>query len=241
MGARAARAVEDWRDNVDSEHIVPINDYSVNMKPSAAAGSVEPAVPETRRYHHGDLRNALIEAGLKLLEARGPDGSQDDLGLREVAREVGVSPTAIYRHFPDKQALKAALAGEGLARLARRQQQASAQAGGGAAGFLASGLSYVRFAAEHPVLFRLVFSYAQTDDLLDAPPDQMSAAMRGLREDIDRLLPPHWLASRRKATALHAWALVHGLAMLVLDQQVPADWALIEQVLTGFGTVVSPA
>ena len=67
MGARAARAVEDWRDNVDSEHIVPINDYSVNMKPSAAAGSVEPAAPETRRYHHGDLRNALIEAGLKLL------------------------------------------------------------------------------------------------------------------------------------------------------------------------------
>ena len=127
MGARAARAVEDWRDNVDSEHIVPINDYSVNMKPSAAAGSVEPAVPETRRYHHGDLRNALIEAGLKLLEARGPDGSQDDLGLREVAREVGVSPTAIYRHFPDKQALKAALAGEGLARLALRQQQARKQ------------------------------------------------------------------------------------------------------------------
>jgi AcrR family transcriptional regulator len=236
--------VEDWEDNVDSGHIVPPNDYSVNMKTPPTAGSAPSAAteaPPARRYHHGDLRNALVEAGLKLLEARGPDAAQDDLGLREVAREVGVSATAIYRHFPDKQALKAALAAEGLAQLAQRQQRASVQAGGGAAGFLASGLSYVHFAAEHPVLFRLVFSDAQHEDLLDAPPDQMSAAMRGLREDVDRLLPADWPAARRKATALHAWALVHGLAMLVLDQQIPPDWALIEQVLAGFGAVVAPA
>lgn len=214
------------------------------MKPTPAAGSASSAAPQAapaRRYHHGDLRNALVEAGLKLLESRAPDSAQDDLGLREVAREVGVSATAIYRHFPDKQALKAALAAAGLAQLAQRQQQASAQAGGGAAGFLASGLSYVHFAAEHPVLFRLVFSLAQPADLLDAPPDQVSAAMRGLREDIARLLPPSGPAARRKATALHAWALVHGLAMLVLDQQIPPDWVLIEQVLTGFGAVVTTA
>jgi AcrR family transcriptional regulator len=219
------------------------------MNPSSATGSgaapAAPAAPAAtaapaRRYHHGDLRNALVDAGLKLLDARGPDGAQDDLGLREVARAVGVSPTAIYRHFPDKQALKAALAAAGLAQLAQRQRLASAQAGGGAAGFLASGLSYVHFAAEHPVLFRLVFSDAQHEDLLDAPPDQMSAALRGLREDIDQLLPADWPTARRKATALHAWALVHGLAMLVLDQQIPANWAVIEQVLAGFGAVVAP-
>lgn len=211
------------------------------MKPSPAKGSAEPAAQEPRPYHHGDLRNALIEAGLKLLEARGPGGAQDDLGLREVAREVGVSPTAIYRHFPDKKALKAALAAEGLARLALQQRHASTLAGGGAAGFLASGLTYVHFAAEHPVLFRLVFSHAQPEDLLDAAPDRVSAAMRGLRDDIDRLLPADGPAARSKAAALHAWALVHGLAMLVLDQQIPADWALIEQVLTGFGAVVASA
>jgi AcrR family transcriptional regulator len=196
---------------------------------------------DPRPYHHGDLRNALIEAGLRLLEARGPDAAQDDLGLREVAREVGVSPTAIYRHFPDKHALKSALAAAGLAQLAHRQHQASAQAGGGAAGFLASGLSYVQFAAEHPVLFRLVFSHAQPDDLLDASPDTVSAPMRALREDIARLMPPGWTATQRKAAALHAWALVHGLALLVLDRQIPADWALIEQVLAGFGALVASA
>lgn len=205
------------------------------MRPSLQDGHA------ARPYHHGDLRNALIEAGLRLLEARGPDAARDDLGLREVAREVGVSPTAIYRHFPDKHALKSALAAEGLARLARRQQQASAQAGGGAAGFLASGLGYVRFAADHPVLFRLLFSHAQPGDLLEASPDTVSAAMRGLREDIARLMPPGCTDSQRKAAALHAWALVHGLALLVLDRQIPADWALIEQVLAGFGTVPGAA
>jgi AcrR family transcriptional regulator len=205
------------------------------MKPSAQQGH------NARPYHHGDLRNALIEAGLRLLEARGPEAMQDDLGLREVAREVGVSPTAIYRHFPDKHALKAALAAEGLARLAQRQQQASARAGRGAAGFLASGLSYVHFAAEHPVLFRLMFSHAQPDDLLDASPDTVSAAMRGLRQDIAQLMPADWSDAQRKAAALHAWALVHGLALLVLDRQIPADWALIEQVLAGFRAGALPA
>ena len=203
--------------------------------------SSSPQELESRPYHHGDLRNALIEAGLRLLEARGPDGAQEDLGLREVAREVGVSPTAIYRHFPDKHALKSALSAAGLERLAQRQQQASARAGGGAAGFLASGLSYVKFAAEHPVLFRLVFSHAQPDDLLDASPDTVSAAMRGLREDIARVMPPDWSDAQRKTAALHAWALVHGLALLVLDRQIPADWALIERVLSGFGALTKPA
>jgi len=205
------------------------------MKPSAGQGH------DARPYHHGDLRNALIDAGLRLLEARGPDGTQDDLGLREVAREVGVSPTAIYRHFPDKHALKAALAAEGLARLAQLQRQASLQAGRGAAGFQASGLTYVHFAAEHPMLFRLMFTHAQRDDLLDASPDTVPAAMRGLREDIAQLMPPDWSAAQRKAAALHAWALVHGLALLVLDGQIPADWTLIEQVLAGFGAGAKPA
>jgi AcrR family transcriptional regulator len=209
---------------------VPANDYSVNIDDSALQRQ------GARPYHHGDLRNALIEAGLRLLEARPPDGPLEDLGLREVAREVGVSAAAIYRHFPDKHALKAALAAEGLARLAQRQQQASMQAGRGSAGFLASGLAYVHFAAEHPVLFRLVFTHARPDDLLDAPPDTVPTAMRGLREDIAELMPPGWTDAQRKAAALHAWALVHGLALLVLDRQIPADWTLIERVLLGFVT-----
>ena len=217
-----------WRDNVDNDHIMPSNGYSVNMNPPVRKDQT------ARPYHHGDLRQALIDAGLRLIETR----AEDDLGLRELAREVGVSPTAIYRHFPDKQALKAALAGAGLVRLAVSQQQASAKAGGGAACFLASGMAYVRFAAGQPVLFRLIFSHAAVDDLLDADPSRQSTAMRGLRDDVDRLVPPGCPAAERKALALHAWALVHGLARLVLDQQIPPDWALIERVLAGMVTLL---
>jgi hypothetical protein len=90
------------------------------------------------------------------------------------------------------------------------------------------------------VLFRLMFSYAQPEDLLDASPDKVPAAMRGLREDIAELMPHGWTDAQRKAAALHAWALVHGLALLVLDRQIPADWPLIERVLAGFGAGVQP-
>ncbi len=193
-------------------------------------------MPATRRnrdsYHHGDLRGALIDTGLRLLESR----TADNLGLREVAREIGVSATAIYRHFPDKGALMSALAREGLERLASAQRAATHAAGGGEAGFLASGMAYVRFAAENPALFRLVFSSAQTCDVLDASLDSVSAAMRGLRQDLEGLLPESLSAADRKAAALHAWSLAHGLAQLVLDRQIAADWRLIERVLARSGT-----
>ena len=213
------------RDNVYSDHIMPVKDNSVNIK-----SLPEPGKP----YHHGDLRSALVESGLKLLATR----NADDLGLREVARDVGVSATAIYRHFPDKGALMSALALAGLERLAAAQRSATAAAGGGKPGFLARGLTYVRLAADNPALFRLIFSCAQPGDLLEAALDTVSTPMRDLREDIERLMPPGLPEAARKTTALHAWALVHGLAQLLLDRQIPADWALVERVLTGFAALL---
>lgn len=199
-----------------------VNNVNIQSRPMSAT-----PVPR-QAYHHGDLRSALLEAGLRLLRER----SVDDLGLRELAREVGVSPAAIYRHFPDKAALRSALAREGLERLAAAQRRATRAAGGGRAGFLASGLTYVRFAVDNPALFRLVFSAASACDPLEAQLDQVSTAMRGLRQDIEALLPAELPAAARKAAALHAWALAHGIAQLVLDGQIPADWRLIERVLS---------
>ncbi len=74
-----------------------------------------------RRYHHGDLRPALIEEGLRLIA----EGPADVLSLRELARRVGVSATAVYRHFPDKGALMAALAAQGLMLLGAAQPLAA--------------------------------------------------------------------------------------------------------------------
>ncbi len=133
---------------------------------------------EKKPYHHGDLRAALVAEGLRLLEG----SDSDSLSLREIARNAGVSATSVYRHFPDKQALLAALAQEGLARLATAQREAAAQAGGGAHGFAATGRAYVRFALANPALFRLIFASAAQHGLPVTGPDEPDA-MAFLREN----------------------------------------------------------
>lgn len=181
-----------------------------------------------RTYHHGDLRTALIEAGLALLAAR----HADDLSLREVARTVGVSATAVYRHFPDKSALMTALAHEGLGRLAAAQRAAADAAGGGPAGFAATGRAYVRFALANPALFRLIFA---SPVLLPA-----DAHDEAVGSDAYSFLQANAAAAAAdqpgddaaQIVAVQAWAMVHGLAMLMLDGQIAADEALIDRAIS---------
>ncbi|WP_373008658.1 TetR/AcrR family transcriptional regulator [Hyphomonas sp.] len=168
-------------------------------------------------YHHGDLRVALIATGLKKLE----EGSAESLSLREIAREIGVSATAIYRHFPDKDSLLSALADEGLAQLAREQKVAGKA--GGKEGFTEMGRAYVRFAMNNPALFRLVYSSlpAAADPSCPNPEDSPGWL---LRQSISDLAGPTASDAQRKAGVLRAWALVHGLAMLILSGQIaPKD------------------
>lgn len=178
-----------------------------------------------RRYHHGDLRAALVEAGLKLIEER----TADDLSLREVARTVGVSATAVYRHFPDKAALLRALADAGLERLGAAQRAASDAAGGGKAGFRATGKAYVRFALANPGLFRLTFANVAPGDAMPWAAKEDDAS-RLLRENAAKLAEE---AGEARLVALRSWALVHGLAVLMLDGQIPADETIIDGVLAG--------
>ena len=175
------------------------------------------------RYHHGDLRAALLAAGLRLLATRDADG----LSLREMARAVGVSATSVYRHFPDKTALMAALAREGLDRLALAQAAAAADVTQGcAASFAATGRAYVRFALANPALFRLIFTSSAR---LQATGE--AEALRMLRANVAARLPVDAGADRIEVAALRAWALVHGLAMLMLDGQMPADDGLIDSLV----------
>lgn len=180
-------------------------------------------------YHHGDLRTALVETGLRLLAER----TADDLSLREVAREVGVSATAVYRHFPDKGALMSALAQAGLARLAAAQHQASDAVGGGAEGFGATGRAYVRFALANPALFRLIFSSPGPPDLLQRRPEDSADAIAFLKANAAASLQPGAGSAAVEAAALRAWSLAHGLSMLMLDGKLAADDALIDRVLGG--------
>jgi len=179
------------------------------------------AAGDKKSYHHGDLRAALIDAGLALLA----DRSADDIGLREAARAVGVSATAVYRHFPDKDAFLAALAAEGLRQLGAAQRDAADAVGGGERGFAATGAAYVRFAIANPALFRLAFSAS------GAVPGVWHAendAARLLRENAERLSAS---AAEARLTALRAWSLVHGLALLILDGQIVLEDGEIDGVI----------
>ncbi len=171
--------------------------------------------PET--YHHGDLRTALLEVGLGMLAA----APVESLSLREIARRVGVSAPAVYHHFPDKASLLAALARAGLAQLQEVAAATSDAAGGGQQSFIAAGRAYVEFAVANPALFRLVMT-------LDPSLNQQSKGMADLMVNAARFAPE---GADVRIYSLQCWSLVHGLAMLFLDGQVPFDRDLVASVI----------
>lgn len=152
-----------------------------------------------RRYHHGDLRAALLAAAGKVLEDQGPAG----VLLREVARLAGVSHNAPYRHFASREALLAALAAQGFDEFAARMQAAG----------LETGEAYVAFALEHPQLFRLMFGGTVK---LASDPELARAAGRAYESLVQAFRARGDVADPQTAAAA-AWALVHGLAQLLLD------------------------
>ncbi|WP_424810776.1 TetR/AcrR family transcriptional regulator [Roseococcus sp. YIM B11640] len=169
-------------------------------------------------YHHGDLRAALIEAGETLLDAGG-DGA---VSLREAARMAGVSATAAYRHFADKDALLAALAVRGF----RAFGQALGEAAAGTKGnpLYAQGRAYVRFALARPGRFRLMFG----------PLLARAEAHPELRDTSHHAFDALLAVAGDRDEALRRWAMVHGLAHLLLDgaiQEENVD-ALLERVIS---------
>ena len=160
-------------------------------------------------YHHGDLRSALVDAGLAIL-AEGGDPAA--LSFREAARRVGVSAMAPYRHFADKEALLAAIAAVGFERFAAAQQ-ASGDAPTPAAALKAQGIAYVTFAVENPALFRLMFGAGAPSK---ANPELGEAARASFGHLMTGVANVPSRADQMDRVLAH-WSLVHGLAMLALD------------------------
>ena len=170
--------------------------------------------PARPTYHHGALRPALIAAAREMLAQDGPGA----VSLREAARRVGVSATATYRHFQDKEHLLAAVAAEGFAEFA------AALAAAGAAEFSGMGRAYLEFAMAHPGLFRLMFGPLLK--LRDKYPELSAAAdasfvvlMQGAAAFVGDD------GSDIEATAYASWSFSHGLARLVIDDVIPAEQA----------------
>jgi AcrR family transcriptional regulator len=168
-------------------------------------------------YQHGNLREALIQAGLKLLS----EGGVEKLSLRAAAQLAGVSHAAPYRHFRDKNALVAAIAEQGYRLLTARMQEEEKRVTSGdlRARLTAIGVGYVAFAIEHPGYFRVIFGgLACADAVTPELKAAGAASYQVLRGLIDEGVAGGVLrAEDPDELALAAWSLVHGLGMLAID------------------------
>jgi AcrR family transcriptional regulator len=180
-------------------------------------------MPKLEPYHHGDLRQALIEAALELVSEK----DVDSVSLREVARRVGVSHTAPYRHFDDKDSLLAAIAQEGFQMLHQALAVVSEQTSIDPLKRLQDiGVAYVDFALKHSTHYRLMFSAYGTTSAQQHPELEQSATQAfmvlvnsikmGQQEGVIRLDDTEQLA-------LAAWSMTHGLAMLLMDGQIAIE------------------
>jgi AcrR family transcriptional regulator len=206
----------------------------------------EPASPGGRPYHHGNLHSALIGAGVELARSGGPDA----VTLREACRRVGVSHTAAYRHFPDRDALLAAVADAAMQSLAELMEELIDDADGpepraaAEAGLRATGRAYVRFALSEPGLFRTAFALPEHhgDPIASANAGEIPTGPLGLlAASLDRLLASGAMPPERRPNAeVTAWSAVHGLSMLLLEgplRSLPDEMrtGVIERVLFDVG------
>lgn len=165
-----------------------------------------------KSYHHGNLREALVEAALRLIEEKGPLG----FTMAEAARLVGVSPAAPYRHFRGRENLIAEVARQGFETFADRLERAFEAGPSPLAAFTAAGRAYLDFALSHPghyvAMFESGVAIAADPDLARASDRAMSVLVRA-SERLTAHLPP---GRRPPATmvANHIWALSHGVVEL---------------------------
>jgi AcrR family transcriptional regulator len=167
----------------------------------------------TESYHHGTLRETLLEIAFGLVDSHGVEA----ISMRALAREAGVSSAAPFRHFADKTVLFDAIAERAAAQLERNLDEATAECSDALTQFRAMSVAYVRFAAEHPALFDLIHST-----------DSVSARFLGELKDERRLKLTALIIEGQNAglipeadpelIALTSEALTHGLARMIVDR-----------------------
>jgi AcrR family transcriptional regulator len=178
-----------------------------------------PTMPEAKSYHHGDLRSTVLRQAMEDLRTR----PAQDLSIRDIAQRLGVSKAAPYRHFPSRLALLTAVRLEGFREFLAALCAVDPAHPDPIQALRELGAVYVRFAAAHPWLYRLLFS-AQGLELADPEADRwgracydvlIQASHRAHATGWRRSQNPSWLAAA-------LWAHVHGVASLRLEGLLPA-------------------
>jgi AcrR family transcriptional regulator len=175
----------------------------------------------SKPYHHGHLREALLQAAIRLIAEVGPDG----FTLREVARRAGVSHNAPYRHFPEQKDLLAAVAAQGFRELNQAMLDAVKHHRDSVGRLKRAGLAYVEFALARPEHFTVMFDVppaSKQDDSCDADAaEQAFGTLLGFVEQCqdEGRLP----AGDAHQFAFLAWSMVHGIAKLATAQRLPFE------------------
>lgn len=172
-----------------------------------------------RTYHHGDLRNALLLEGRRLLEEKGAA----ELSLRELARRVGVSEAAPSRHFSGKEELLAGVASDGFRELAAQRLALTELKLGKLELVREMLLSYVRYAQANKGVFNLMVGPRILDAHRHGELLQVGATSFNLFSDsvVALALEHGWPRRQVELVAHSAWALEHGLATLILADRAP--------------------
>jgi AcrR family transcriptional regulator len=184
---------------------------------------------KAQTYHHGDLKTALRTEAERILVERGVD----DVGLREIARALGVSHNAPYRHYENRAALLADIAAGGFRRLKALVEQAAA-GDDPRWGVIDFGHKYIRFAMTEPAIFRLMMG----KELSKPQYVELKTAADGVFEIFCGMLVAIGIPAPAIPQGLALWSLVHGMAILLLDDRIEEHGGAIDvfAIVTDFTT-----
>lgn len=171
------------------------------------------------RYHHGELREALIEATRQLVVERGAE----NFTLADACRAAGVTTAAPYRHFKSKQEILAEIASRGFVELKSRAMAIVAENGEGTLeGIIAMGQAYVAFAVQETAMFRLMFGQEPSLKKAEHVLGTGHACFANLIHQVALYCECNHVRGDPQAIALRLWTFVHGAASLLIDQDYEA-------------------
>ncbi|MCU0535900.1 MAG: TetR/AcrR family transcriptional regulator [Hydrococcus sp. Prado102] len=185
-----------------------------------------------KTYHHGDLRQALIEEAIALVAEQG----MSNWSLREVARRIGVSHTAPYRHFTDRDALLAAVAERGFQKMSQFLRASLVEIPNRHSQKLqAIGVAYVQYAIAHPSEYEVMFRYQKNEPQHSALTEAANQTFAILVDVIEKGQENgEFRQENPTELACVSWSLVHGLSMLLIDGRLNVPENSTPEALAGF-------